>query len=127
MSLNFESFQDKLVEGTLEGCFVNYKATVLNNETGDISYVKVAAEKDELIDFDSAVTDEACEPIAEEIEAALDDEYEVVELEVKFIMTKVANADGSVTYVAFTTDGSAHTINLSAQEVFEETLEALFN
>lgn len=126
--LDFEQFAEKVVEGEFAGCTVVYTATIADVDTEEVvGFAKVVAEKDELIDFDRAVTDEACEPIADEINDELPEDQEVVALSVKFILTKTFNQDMSVTYVAFTPDGRVSTINLSAREVFEETLASLLS
>lgn len=126
--LNFEDFQEKVVEGEFAACFVNYTATLVDVDTEEVvGYAKVVAEKDELIDFVSAVSDEACRPILDKFKEELPDDQWVESLDVKFILTKTVNIDGSVTYVAFTPDGRTRIINLSAHEVFMETLSSLMS
>jgi hypothetical protein len=127
--MNFEQFQEKAISGQLSKVFVTYTAypTTLFGE--GLEPVKVTGERDELVDFDSAVTDEACMPIAETLEEYLTEQYdmpvEVNHIEVNHILVKVDNEDGSTRYIAFTTEGGTLTLDLSAQENFANFLEAL--
>lgn len=127
MALDFETFQEEVIEGELAFCQVVYDATIVDVDTEEVvGHAKVIAEKDELIDFYTAVSDEACLPIAEEIEEDLPEYQEVSTLEAKFILSKIANSDGSVTYFAFTPDGNTRIFHMTAEEVFQELMEDLF-
>jgi hypothetical protein len=129
MSFEFGDFLEKRMEGQLETCYVSYKVTV-GNEHEDIAVVSVTGERDELVDFETAVSDEALEPLEEMVlehfKKGFGPNVKVVDVDVKFILVKVDQSDLSTTFLAFKPDGFTVTVNFSAEENFDHLVESLF-
>jgi hypothetical protein len=127
--MNFEQFQERSTRGALEAVYVTYTATYAVVGGEEIGTCTVTGERDELTDFASAVTDEAVLPILEDLEPHLSEQHgvdiEVVQMEVKHIVTRVDNADLSSTFIAYTTDGRTLVFNRTAQENFEDLLASI--
>jgi hypothetical protein len=127
--MNFEEFQQKAIAGELATCYVTYEALAVDANGGQLDAVTVTGERDELTDFDSAVTDEACQPIADNLEVHLSEKYntdaKVIALTVKHILVKVDNVDMSTRFIAFMADGRTLTLDISAHENFEALLSSL--
>jgi hypothetical protein len=129
--MNFEQFQEKAINGELANVFVTYTAYPSSIFGDELEPVTVTGERDELVDFDSAVSDEACLPIAETLEEYLTEQYdmpiEVNHIEVKHIIVRVDSEDESTRYIAFTPEGGTLLLDISAEENFQNFLASLLN
>jgi hypothetical protein len=127
--MDFEQFQEESVAGELAACYVTYSVTYAVFEGEEIGKVTVTGERDELVDFESALSDEATDPIADELEEFLSEQHdidiEVTEFEVKHILVRTDNEDLTSTYIAFTPDGRTLSYQISAEENFETFLQSL--
>jgi hypothetical protein len=128
--MDFNEFQEKAVNGVLANCFVTYKLGFGLANTGVVmDTITVTGTREELTDFESALSDEATDGLDMELEPYLSEKYDtdiaILEYEVKHIIVRADNEDLSSQYIAFTPDGRTLLLNISAVENFESLLESL--
>lgn len=132
MHFSFDDYLERTTDGQFGTCYVTYNVTFGDEYTGEeIGTVQVTGNRDEITDFESAISDEAIDPIAELVIDELSEQYdadiEVYEIEVRRILYRFDLEDGASVFIAVTPDGKAMLVDISAEDHIDIYLDSLLS
>jgi nitrogen regulatory protein PII len=129
MSFEFEEFLESSMDGKLTQVHVTYEVTFGEFEGDEIGVVTVTGSRDELTDFETAMSDEAIEPIVEELTEVLEEQFdvdiEIFDIQVKHIILRLNLESLSNLYVAITPDGRSIVTEVTAEDQVDMLLETI--
>lgn len=119
-----DKIANETVPGKIRETSVVYLVEVVDAYNGDTAgTITVTGVKDELVDFETAESEEAIEPIFEALEEELGEDMDIDSIEVAFIFTTLEYEDGSSLDIIFLPDGEVHTTSYTVEENIELLLQ----
>lgn len=125
MNLKNKIYNDTIQVAEVESHVVYAIEVVDAYDDEPVGSLNVTATREGIIDFLTAVSDEAVDPIIEAVEEDLDEDYEVSSVEIVLIVTEFLYEDGSSLDIMHLPNGEVHTNAFTADENMELFLQSL--